>query len=230
MPKSRRVKNRNRRGKKKSSNRGAIGVRFGNNRLPLPPRTTCDFTYNVAINLINIGATYANARYNPTFAYDVDPTLGSTAMPFFSELGKLYRYYRVVSSRITFHFSNKELFSGLVYICPVNFDPGINSASYQNYLSNPLSKHFVFGPYSGHGTGSMTHSASTADFAGSRWLGDADSYSARADGTGGGPTNSWFWMVGTRTDGNVFTAGSGVFSDITIHIRLTFFEEESPTA
>ncbi len=224
MPKSMRKR---KQGRKRRA-RSAIGVKFGNNRLPLPPRTTCDFTYNVALNVNNVGAVFANVRYQPTYAYDIDPTLGSTAMPFFTEMGTLYRYYRVLSSRIVVHFSNKENFSTIVYLCAVNFDPTANTSTYQNYLSNPVSRHHVVGPATGNGIGTLQSSQTTNGFSGSKWLGDADPYSARTNGTGGAPANNWYWLVGCRSDGNTFTANNGVFCDITIHIRLCFFEEESP--
>jgi hypothetical protein len=205
-------------------------VRVG--RLPIPPRMTTTLTYSSIVNITNVLATAANVRYDPSFCYDVDPILGSTAMPFFSELAGLYRYYRCLSARIVVEAVNRETFPSVLYVTPVNFDPGANysAVTAANYLSNPLARSTPLSPITGNSRGTIRNYFRISDFSGSKWTGDVDLYSARADGTGGSPVNTAWFTVGIRSDGGLYGANGGVFCNITIHIEICFFEETSPSA
>jgi len=196
--------------------------------LPIPPRLRIKTRFQKTINLNNAGLMSANVRFEPTFCFDVDPVLGSTAMPFFAEVMGLYRFYRTIRSKITVQYCNLEGgFSILGCVCPVNFDPTANTLLYQNYLSNPNSKSKLIGIATGEDTGTIHHHATTAGFAGSRWLGDADYYSAL--GTGTAPQNNWYWYVGISTS-NAAGFGNGAQIAITMEVEFVAFEETSPSS
>lgn len=192
--------------------------------LPLPSRLTVRTRFQKTVSLNNAGVNFANVRFSPVFCYDVDPTIGSTSMPFFAEVMTLYRFYRTVKSHLRVEFCNQEnALPHTAYICPVNFDPGANTATFQNFLSNPNSKSVLLGEATGQARGTLTHTATTNAFAGSRWNGDSDNYTGSA--TGSAPQNQWFWMIGTSA---IAGMANGVLADITIDITFVAFEEASP--
>ncbi len=203
----------------------AKGLSLKTGRLPLPPRVTIWTRFQKDIDMSNAGVAFANVRFQPTYCYDVDPLGASTAMPFFTEMAGLYRFYRCVSSRITVHFANADSAPATVYVCPVNFDPGANTSSFQNYLSNPNCREAIIGATSGNSKATLRARATTDGFSGSRWLGLSDSYSATSAGTTT-PNNNWFWIVGAHNI-NLFT--NGVFASIVMDVEITFFEETSPS-
>jgi len=216
------VKKQKGKGNKGESHTHSTLIRGG---LPLPERLTVRTRFQTSFSMNNAGVNYANRRYSPVFCYDVDPTLGSTSMPFFTEIMTLYRYYRTMNSKIRVQFINLEAAAiHTAYICPVNFDPTANTSSYQSYLSNPNSRSVILGNATGESRGTLTHSASTNMFAGSRFTGTEDAYSGNATGTA--PINQWYWIVGSYCPQG-FTAGVAV--DITIDITFVAYEEGTPS-
>jgi hypothetical protein len=170
---------------------------------------------------------YASRRYIPTYVYDVDPSLGNTAVPGLAEYGAIYRLYRVRGSQISAAFSNKETFPVTCYICPVNTDPGLNTANFSYYLSNRLSKQRNVGPLSGNGVTVLIDAQTTGDFAGVPDTQQLDTYCGSTNG-GTAPTNNWYWQVGVLTDGTVLSAG--VFINVTVDMDVEFFELLNPAA
>jgi hypothetical protein len=192
------------------------------------PRYRCWLRYSTLTQMNNAGFTTTNLRFNPTYAYDINPTIGSTAAPGFNELAGMYRYYRVRASRIKVNFANNEAFNGLVAVLPVNFDPTQNHsvAITTSYLSQPVCRTKPVGPLTGQSRATITHEASTSQFGGAADYDIADDYSASTTGTA--PINSWFWDV-------IFTPGtstlvSGIFVHVNIDIDIEFFEIGAPAA
>jgi len=197
-------------------------------RLPIPPRLTVKTRFQNTQKQLFAGSIFMNQRWIPTFCYDIDPNIGSTAMPFFSEIMTLYRFYRTLKSKISVHFGSLEGgFNVNAWICPCNFDPTTNVASYQKFLSNPLCKTAILGSALGESTKTITHHATTDGFAGSRWNGMSDAYTAL--GSGGAPSNNWWWAVGLVTD-NAAGFANGVSTYITIDVTFVAFEEGTPPA
>jgi hypothetical protein len=171
----------------------------------------------------NAGVTYAGRRYEPTYAYDIDPTLGSISLPYFTELGGIYRFYRVQASRIIVGFANNETFPLTAYVVPVNFDPGANAVPFQ-YTSNPLAVVKTIGGSSGMNVTRISNAASTAQFAGSANPYDADYYSGTT--AGAAPTNNWFWAVGVDSTGS--NLANGVALSVQIWVDIEFYELGTP--
>ncbi len=193
--------------------------------MPIPPRATLRTRYWATGILNNAASTFCNNRYQPTFGYDVDPLSGSTSMPFFSEMAGFYRQYRLSHSKIKVHFTNMETFPVHVCLCPVNFDPTLNTSSFLTYYSNPLSKTESISPLGGVDRASLKLQASTDSFGGSKWTGTADSYSALTAGTSP-PTNNWYFFVGVVCPPSAFSAG--VHFSLEMDCTYIFFEENSP--
>jgi hypothetical protein len=193
--------------------------------MPLPSRMRCNLRLE-ATQALNRGgaASNANVRFIPTFCYDVDPTLGSTSMPFFTEMVGLYRYYRCISSSCKASFVNLEAFPAFCCVCPVNFDPAANTSSFENYFSSRVSQTKPVGALTGNGIVSIGNSATTDSFAGSKWTYTQDAYCASGSSS---PANNWYWFVGVYAASN-FSNGVNVYCIVDIEVE--FFELSSPSA
>jgi hypothetical protein len=188
-------------------------------------RTTLRFNASKAIN--NATFINANVRFEPTFAYDIDPVIGSTAAPGFTELATMYKNYRVNRWKLSVYGSSQEAFSCQFYVCPVNTDPGANTASYQNYLSSRDSRKTFLGPLTGNGIAKLTTGwISVASFGGSStYTMQIDAYSG--SGTTA-PLNNIWCIVGILSGSAVLVNGVDVTLDI--EFDIDFFELLNPTA
>jgi hypothetical protein len=191
----------------------------------MPPRMRTSLTFTKASIISNVGATFGNVVFNPTGVYDVDPLFGSTSTPGFAELAAIYRVYRVNSSRIKIGISNEQSTGITAYVVPVNFNPGANNGSPYTYLSDRLAKVKAIGGSSGNNTVQFSHRASTQQFAGVRYTGQIDEYTAAVTTT---PVNNWYWMVGFVTNNASLTA-AGVSYFVHIDMDVEFFELNNPS-
>jgi len=188
----------------------------------MPPRfqTTLRYTNQVVMN--NPGLTWTNVRYQWTAAYDVSPVLGSTAMPGFTELAAVYRYYRCLSSAIRVDFANLDLVSGSVVVVPVNADPGVNATVFQQFPSSRSAHHRTIGALTGNGSATVTHRTSLANFGGVN-IPAYDPYSSPVAAI---PGNNVYWLVGAELNSAMT---NGVVATSYIDITLQFFELQTPT-
>lgn len=191
-----------------------------------PRRLRVTLRYSVFKQLVNAGFQYANVRYTPTYCYDVDPLLGSTAMPGFTEYGAIYRFYRLRKSSIKVDFSNTEGSAMMCFVTPVNYDPGSNANPQGFMTSSLLCKKFLIGNTNGNGIGSIKHGVSTDVIAGVRDVQVADSYSAPCSGSSS-PANNWYWAVGVYSSANMVT---GVYIVVDINCEIEFFELANPSS
>jgi hypothetical protein len=191
-------------------------------------RYNCTLRLHKSVLINNATGMAANVRFEPTYAYDVDPTVGSTAMPGFTELAGIYRLYRVQHATIRVSFSNIETFPVVAYICPVNTDPGANYSTTvaQQYLANLLSRRRSLGPTTGEGVCDLVDRQSTKYFAGANDPKIVDTYCGSTNG-GTVPTNNWYWTVGVISSAAMV---SGVYADVYVDINLDFFEVLSPAS
>jgi len=192
-----------------------------------PPRTRVWLGFSKTVLVTNVGLNTANIRLVPTNAYDVDPTIGSTAVPGFTEWGGLYRFYRVVASRIKVSFMNNEAFPGTCGVIPVNYDPTANhvAATTVQFLSQANSHDRPVGSITGMSTCVINHGATTATFGGASNLGVLDPYTAPTSGSSA-PTNNWYWDV-------LFYPAQAIVSGCLVHIKMKvnveFLELNSPS-
>lgn len=175
--------------------------------------------------MTHTGFATTNIRYSASNAYDVDPTVGSTAMPGYTELSTLYRRYRVFSTTLVATFANLEVFPGTVCVCPVNADPGANVSVPQPYMSFPGAKTSMVGAVSGDSVRVIRSTASPQTFGGSRYTGADDSYSALVNA---GPTNQIWWYIGFFTPTNSLTTTGGVDVNVRLFVTLDFYELATP--
>lgn len=170
---------------------------------------------------------YASNRLCWTNAFDVDPSLGSTSMPGFSELATLYSKYRVASSTIAVSFGNIDNNVGTVWLMPTNVDLGANFSNYQYVLSNRRSKNRTIGNNSGMNVVTLRSAASIADWGGAQVLPGHlpppnDFYSSLSTA---GPANNCFWQYGFNGYTNMT---NGMWITVNLDIVIDFFELTIP--
>jgi len=189
------------------------------------PRVNTNLRFNIVGTINNAGFLYANNRYRPTNAYDVDPSLGSTSMPGFAELAGIYRRYRVNAATVKISFSNNETFSVGIHLCPDNSDPGSNTSGFQKFLSNPDCQNLVVGPSTGNSVGRLSSTEYVSSFGGSSTREKIDdNYSGDTSGTNP-PPNNIYWYVGIVSAVNLV---SGVYFNIDCDVNLDFYELTTP--
>jgi len=164
------------------------------------------------------GTNVSSVRFTPNSAYDVDPVLGSTSTPGFSEWATLYGFYRVVAFSYKVDFVNTETTrSCAVYTVATNADPGTSLS----YIAgaNPMSKMTVLAPLSGQNRASLSGSHKVADILGSDAPETADSYRATVAAS---PADLVWLGCGAQTlSGNSFTTGNvEVLISITMFVRF----------
>ncbi len=192
-----------------------------------PDRFRTTLKFNAFGVKLNSGQAYMNIRYMPTNCYDIDPTLGSTAMPGFSELAGLYRRYRAIRFRAEVSFANAEAHTGVVWICPVNADPGANTTNYQYYLSNKRGKSVAIGPWGGNGVARLkTGWVGVAEFGGSKNPENDDRYSGDTNGSNA-PQNIIWLAIGFLSDAAMTV---GIQINLNLEVELEFFELTSPAS
>jgi len=183
-----------------------------------PPRLRVNLLFQKQVIMNNAGVGYANVRFAPTNAYDIDPTVGSTAMSGYAEYATLYRFYRVHSSRILVDFVNQESFGVMVYVAVANSDPSTGSSTCVAFLTNPRTKQMTLGPATGMSSGAIRSNFVTSQMGGISSLSILDEYSAL---TSGSPNNNWWWVIGTFSAANL---SSGIFLSLRIEVEVEFFE------
>jgi len=71
-----------------------------------PPAVIVRLRYNVSFRFTNAALAYVSNSYNVNGLYDVDPLVGSAAIPGFTEWMALYQTYQVISCRAHLVFTN----------------------------------------------------------------------------------------------------------------------------
>lgn len=219
-----------RRGGGGGTRNGKVVVRVGQELVNrtlnfMSPRLQTRLTFNKFLNFgLASGSSFLQMYFQPTYAYDVDPQVGSDAMPGFNELSKLYTKYRVNAYTISVNFCNNEQFAVQTMIMPTNTNGG-GSFTPQTILANTRTKRSLVGTYAQYPK-KLRDRVTVADFGGSANTKSADSYSALSAGPSA-PANNIFHVIGIWADSSTFNAG--VTIDVTITVDIEFFELITPT-
>jgi len=187
------------------------------NFMPTAMRTT--LRYQKTINFNNTGVNHANIRFAPSYLYDVDPVLGSTSMAGFAELTAIYRYYRFRSCRWRITAASDDTAPSVLCVCPVNFDPGVNTANFQNYLAARRAKITTL---TSQMVRSLRGSMSVADIGGVLEVLLPDAYSGTSTTS---PANNIWLFIGTSCPG---TMTNGITISIVMDITADYFELAQP--
>jgi hypothetical protein len=132
--------------------------------MPQEYRTT--LKYHTYGTVTNAAGFVASVKFS-TNAYDVDPTLGSTAMPFFAELAAVYQRFRTLRIGYKFIVQNAEAF-------PVSILTGFSQASIASgslgitYAGNPHFKVTGLAPATGNSCKTITGSVTVCEIVGTQ--------------------------------------------------------------
>jgi hypothetical protein len=186
------------------------------------PRTRCNLRFSKDYTMSNATQFNANILFWPTYAYDIDPLVASTAMPGFAEWAQFYSRYVVRSSRIRVDFMNNEAFPAMVFVTPTNLIYTMNTtlANVRLLLAQPYSRSSKIGALTGNGVVSVDHTMNTDHFTGFPDVRFDDTYGALTTGTA--PLNNWYWNIGwiSGLAGTV----SGMLLHIELEVEIEFYE------
>jgi hypothetical protein len=228
MSKSQQLTHKKKMGKKSQKEKGtrSVVVRADQFHQLFPPVLRCKFSFEKSFKLVNIASPFGNVRFSPSYLYDVDPTLGSTAMPGFNEVSGLYTKYRFRTCKWKCSFSNQEAFALTACVDAVNGDPTVNTANYQAYFSSESSQEVVVGAQ-GCPTEKMKGFFTIDKFGGGMKL-EPPPLDAYVGAGTTSPANNIFVFVGfTSPTGQVSTA-AGIAVSFKMTVHADFFEIASP--
>jgi len=185
------------------------------------------FVFFKQFQLNNAGVDYANVRFQPTYAYDIDPAVGSTAMPGFSELSGIYTHYRVNKFRAHASVCAFETFPTVAYMDVINVDPGTNSTHYPAFLTSRRCVKQAISAQGGMDRCDLNIEGSLGDFGGYKELIEVGDSTVGSTG-GTAPVNNMFITVGGITTAAVHAFANGQAWTFTMDVELDFFELYTP--
>jgi len=227
MPPKRKTKRSPRKGK--GRRKGSKITTGGSRQRTMPDRMRVKLSFNKLIRMNHAGFASIGTRFQWNSAYDIDPTVGSAAIPGYAEYSALYSYYRVMSTRATVRMVNYEGFDVFANLRLTNTDPGTSSSNAVIDASLPHAKKALLKPC-GFTTGVAMPNEKTLSIgiSASRLLGDR---AARTDAeyraiTAGNPTDLlWVGLMLETGTGSLFANGVEVLWTIEIMVEFTSFIE-----
>jgi len=188
---------------RKSNTDGNVALSLQSVRLPpfkqlnfiMPDKLQTRLSWNGIQSLVvTTGNASAAYRYRPTAAYDIDPLLGTTAMPGYGELAQFYGSYRVVQSRLNVQICSPTTGTASCVIVPLNQDPGASPTigTIRGWAASPYNRYKIV-PASGSPPTIFDETMSTEKMFGTKAVYFDDNFASLTNTV---PTNNWFWGVG----------------------------------
>lgn len=115
-------------------------VSIGTRVVGCPDKMTVSLKYPILKLINSVASSGQSVRFYTNGVYDVDPTLGSTSTPYFSEWTAMYSYYRVLSYKLDVHVTNNETSTVNFYVVHSNTDPGTTGINYLQYANASYNK------------------------------------------------------------------------------------------
>lgn len=141
-------------------------VMYKNLGTVVPDEFDTHLKYNTFEVCTNVGGLAASLRFR-TEAYDVDPSLGSTAMPGFTEFAAFYARFRPLALSYKFSVANQEAFPLSVlhgYTTTSIASGSLNST----YAGNPLFGTSILGAAGGMSVAKFQRTASVTKIVGTQ--------------------------------------------------------------
>jgi hypothetical protein len=175
--------------------------------------------YTVQDTVTNAAGFAASIRFRNE-AYDVDPALGSTAMPGFAEFAAFYARYRSLGIGYDFSVANQEAFS-LTLLHGFSTTSIASGSLSLAYAGNPLFSSTIIGPLTSNNTKRFRNKKSIGQISGTNQYVFDDLYT-------GSTTSATLASAGTVYCylGIISTApltGAGVLVNVTVKLRLRFY-------
>jgi hypothetical protein len=183
------------------------------------------FDQNCVIN--NSGGTYVAKRYRPTGPYDIDPTIGGSYVPGFTEWSAFYKLYRVLSVKARLDLVNFDSGTVLkVVFLPLNLDPGA-TPSLQDIVSwalQPRARTTMLSKSGGMDRSSLALSFQCRDVVGTDSFFYDDSYGANVTTV---PDNNVYVAIGAFVVGGIGSFTQGLGTSLTLTMQVEFYERNS---
>jgi hypothetical protein len=193
---------------------------FKSLNLAFPPRMLSKLQYWTQLGLVLTTNTFANYRFRPTAAFDVDPALGGTSMAGFAELSAFYQTYRVSRSTIKVTLINPSATLPVTLIVlPMNADP-TNSFGVANIIAsrgNPYALSKTSGT-EGSRPPVVVNSMTTKQIFGDAEVLFDHNFTALVSTV---PNNNWFWNVCVLSPATIATA---VYAIVEIEVDCEFYD------
>jgi hypothetical protein len=160
--------------------------------------------------------------FKPSDAFDIDPVLGSTALPGFAEFAGFYDRYRVVGAKIQVEAITDSLGAPvmLTFMASNRILSAVSITDFVHWRGNPLGKSKTLPSRSGPVTAIERH-YSTEEVYGSKEVYYESEFSGP---TTGSPVNNWYLYIVNYQ----FPAASATttYVNITIEPEVEFFERK----
>jgi len=161
--------------------------------------------------------------------FDIDPSLGSTATPGFTELAALYNTYRVLSYTSDVEVANGEAFAIQAVTIPwsnLQTAPTANDASTPELVSNQLSKKSILAAKGGQDRAKLRQHVNLARVYSKQALTD-DQFSSK---TNAGPGFVVYHVVGYTCAGTAVSTAAGMSAFIHYEINVMFYGRQVLTS
>lgn len=192
----------------------------------LPDSMDVDLVYRKSFVMNSVGNNTFASRFYTNACYDVDPILGSTSIPGFTEWSNFYSYNRVVAYQVDAAFANGDALPIGLYFVHTNTDPGVSGSNYSPMVSNPHGACTVLGPTSGAGTYRYRSPFITiSSVVGTRAPEYEDNYRGT---TAANPVDTTYFGIGLNAYSNDFT--NGVSVEFSLRLRVRFFDRKILTS
>lgn len=183
-------------------------------------RTGLKYWQSSAINLSVVSS--GSLRYQPSAAFDIDPTVGGATMAGFNEMSALYRSYRVKSSRIKVEIANTSPDSIVnCAIVPTNADPGSapSSATIIAARQQPYANVKTCPPLGGPMT-VLVSTMSTKKIFGNPMTDFDDNFASLVTTI---PNNNWFWFISVYSLATI-PSTDPVLLNVFIDVEIEFYD------
>jgi len=184
----------------------------------MPQEYVTNLTYTTTGVLNSVGALLSSVKYR-TEAFDVDPALGSTAMPGFTELASIYARYRTLAISYKIHYSNNEVF-------PLQILAGFSNSSIStgtltsNFAGNPTFQSRIAGPIGGTCTGTVKGYTTIVAFSGTKQPLYDDVFTGSTTSATLGTAGTVYANFGIISTLPVLSAGCAIDVRITLTIQF----------
>jgi len=173
----------------------------------------------------NLSATgYGIYRFQPTGAFDIDPSIGGTVPPGFAEMALLYNSYRVKGSRITVEASNTAPAQAVqLTVFPTNVDPGASPSGtfITSARENPYAISKMCAPVGGQAVKIVTN-MSTQKMFGNPMTNYDDNFSALVNAI---PVNNWYWIIVFYSPATIASTYPFLMS-VLIEVDIEFYDRK----
>jgi len=207
---NRQAKRKNKRARNRATNtRGGFGSYRDVHNVAVAGRNIVPDEMDVVLAYPGNGIIFAAAqtsakRWTPNAPYDVDPTLGSTSTPGFSEWAGFYSYVRCEKYEIEATVVNLDTSALDVYFVHSNTDPGTVGTNYQQYATAAFGKTIGLSPKGGMDRATYRQKVNVGALVGGVDVSTDDSFRALTSTT---PADLVYFGIGaqTMTGGNMVT-------------------------